>query len=94
MQRDNVEHKVSLYADDALLFIPDPVQSLPPGLLLLSQFDFLRWLHDGLVTCPLLLSASRDKVQRPVTFYKNGSAVPYLNQPIVFFVSYDPFSPA
>ncbi len=33
-----VEHKVSLYADDLLLFVSDPANSIPPVLTLLSEF--------------------------------------------------------
>ena len=36
--RGGTEHRVSLYADDLLLFISYPTASLPPALSLLSQF--------------------------------------------------------
>ncbi len=36
--RGGVEHKVSLYADDLLLFVSDPANSIPPVLTLLSEF--------------------------------------------------------
>lgn len=39
--RNNREHKVSPYADDLLLFISNPIASLPPVLLLLSIFGRL-----------------------------------------------------
>lgn len=39
--RGNVEHKVSLDADDLLLFISNPIVSLPPVLLLRSNFGRL-----------------------------------------------------
>ena len=39
--RGDIEHKVSLYADDLLLFISYPKASLPPVLSLLGQFGKL-----------------------------------------------------
>lgn len=39
--RGHTEHKVSLYADDLLLFISYPTVSLPPVLSLLNQFGKL-----------------------------------------------------
>ena len=39
--RGDTEHRVSLYADDLLLFISYPTASLPPALSLLSQFGIL-----------------------------------------------------
>lgn len=39
--RNTIEHKVSLYADDLLLFISKPSTSLPSTLNLLGQFGQL-----------------------------------------------------
>lgn len=39
--RGNTEHKVSLYADDLVLFISKPTMSLPPALSLFKQFGEL-----------------------------------------------------
>lgn len=36
--REDSEHKVSLYADDTLLFVSDPIKSLPQLLTLLNAF--------------------------------------------------------
>lgn len=38
IQRENSEHKVSLYADDMLLYLSDPLSSLPQTLTLLDTF--------------------------------------------------------
>lgn len=39
--RGKIEHKVSLYADDLVLFISIPTMSLPPALSLFYQFGEL-----------------------------------------------------
>lgn len=41
VSKGEVEHKVSLYADDLLLFVSDPVNSIPPVLTLLSEFGLI-----------------------------------------------------
>lgn len=38
IRRYDTEHKVSLYADDLLLYVSDPIPSLPPILSLLDSF--------------------------------------------------------
>lgn len=38
IKRGGVEHKVSLYADDLLLYISDPLSYIPAALSLLNQF--------------------------------------------------------
>lgn len=39
IRRHSTEHKVSLYADDLLLYVNDPLSSLPPILSLLDSFS-------------------------------------------------------
>lgn len=39
IRRYGTEHKVSLYADDLLLYVSDSVSSLPPILSLLDSFS-------------------------------------------------------
>lgn len=38
IQRSGEEHKVSLYADDTLLYISHPLLSLPKLMVLLTEF--------------------------------------------------------
>ena len=48
IQRAGLEHKVSLYADDMLLFISDSLSSIPELLILLAKFGSISGYKVGL----------------------------------------------
>lgn len=51
--RGKTEHKVSLYADDLVLFISKPTTSLPPALSFFNQFGELSGYKLNLTKCEL-----------------------------------------
>lgn len=50
-QKGEGEFKLSLYADDVLMFLPDPIVSLPNLLNTLKSFHAFSWLGVNLAKC-------------------------------------------